>query len=205
MICACLCVHVLPCGSINNRLHLIFLPARPVLARHYRYGTVSACVSVYYKSVFYESGWMVQAGFWHGGFLQLTTPCFKEIRVSTKIKELCLELRTYNIAMARWSSQHVVNLAQSSGRLAGKLDRRCSVGWKYLRWSTASLSHGLSVYVYSIGRGLSRVFWKSWYSFSLSIFLLLKLVVIPAKAFERDYVTIGVGLSVCLFVCYHDN
>ena len=120
-----------------------------MLARHYRYGTVSVCVSVYYKSVFYESGWMVQAGFWHGGFLQPTTPCSKEIRVSTKIKELCLELRTYNIAMARWSSQYVVNLAQSSGRLAGKLDCRCSVGWKYLRWSTASLSHWLSVYVYS--------------------------------------------------------
>ena len=34
-------------------------------------------------------------------------------------------------------------------------------------------------------------------------------VVIPAKAFARDYVITGVGLSVCLsvclFVCYHDN
>jgi len=31
----------------------------------------------------------------------------------------------------------------------------------------------------------------------------------PAKAFARDYVITGVGLSVCLsvclFVCYHDN
>ena len=27
------------------------------------------------------------------------------------------------------------------------------------------------------------------------------LVVIPAKAFARDYVITGVGLSVCLFVC----
>jgi len=27
--------------------------------------------------------------------------------------------------------------------------------------------------------------------------------IIPAKA--RDYVFTGVGLSVCLFVCYHDN
>jgi len=30
-------------------------------------------------------------------------------------------------------------------------------------------------------------------------------VIIPAKAFARDYVITGVGLSVCLFVCYHDN
>ena len=34
-------------------------------------------------------------------------------------------------------------------------------------------------------------------------------LVIPAKAFARDYVITGVGLSVCLFVClsvcYHDN
>ena len=29
--------------------------------------------------------------------------------------------------------------------------------------------------------------------------------VIPAKAFARDYGITGVGLSVCLFVCYHDN
>ena len=28
-------------------------------------------------------------------------------------------------------------------------------------------------------------------------------IIIPAKA--RDYVFTGVGLSVCLFVCYHDN
>ena len=28
-------------------------------------------------------------------------------------------------------------------------------------------------------------------------------LVIPAKA--RDYVFTGVGLSACLFVCYHDN
>ena len=31
----------------------------------------------------------------------------------------------------------------------------------------------------------------------------LSSLVIPAKA--RDYVFTGVGLSVCLFVCYHDN
>jgi len=34
-------------------------------------------------------------------------------------------------------------------------------------------------------------------------------LIIPAKAFARDYVITGVGLSVCLFVClfvcYHDN
>ena len=30
-------------------------------------------------------------------------------------------------------------------------------------------------------------------------------LVIPAKAFARDYVITGVGSSVCLFVCYHDN
>ena len=30
-------------------------------------------------------------------------------------------------------------------------------------------------------------------------------VIIPAKAFARDYVITGVGLSVCLFVCFHDN
>jgi len=34
-------------------------------------------------------------------------------------------------------------------------------------------------------------------------------IIIPAKAFTRDYVIAGVGLSVCLsvclFVCYHDN
>ena len=34
-------------------------------------------------------------------------------------------------------------------------------------------------------------------------------VFIPTKAFVRDYVITGVGLSVCLFVClfvcYHDN
>jgi len=30
-------------------------------------------------------------------------------------------------------------------------------------------------------------------------------IIIPAKAFARDYVITGVGLSVCLFVCYHDN
>ena len=28
---------------------------------------------------------------------------------------------------------------------------------------------------------------------------------IPAKAFARDYGITGVGLSVCLSVCYHDN
>ena len=35
------------------------------------------------------------------------------------------------------------------------------------------------------------------------------LIIIPAKAFARDYVITGVRLSVCLsvclFVCYHDN
>jgi len=30
-------------------------------------------------------------------------------------------------------------------------------------------------------------------------------VIIPAKAFARDYVITGVRLSVCLSVCYHDN
>jgi len=34
-------------------------------------------------------------------------------------------------------------------------------------------------------------------------------LVIPAKAFARDYVITGVSLSVCLsvclYVCYHDN
>ena len=30
-------------------------------------------------------------------------------------------------------------------------------------------------------------------------------LIIPAKAFARDYVITGVGLSVCLSVCYHDN
>ena len=34
---------------------------------------------------------------------------------------------------------------------------------------------------------------------------LVKDVVIPAKAFARDYGITGVRLSVCLFVCYHDN
>jgi len=31
--------------------------------------------------------------------------------------------------------------------------------------------------------------------------LRLIILVIPAKAFARDYVITGVGLSVCLFVC----
>jgi len=35
------------------------------------------------------------------------------------------------------------------------------------------------------------------------------IIIIPAKAFARDYVITGVRLSVqmsvCLFVCYHDN
>ena len=35
--------------------------------------------------------------------------------------------------------------------------------------------------------------------------LFLKYLIIPAKAFARDYVITGVGLSVCLSVCYHDN
>ena len=39
--------------------------------------------------------------------------------------------------------------------------------------------------------------------------LLFIIIIIPAKAFARDYVITGVGLSVCLsvclFVCYHDN
>jgi len=30
-------------------------------------------------------------------------------------------------------------------------------------------------------------------------------LIIPATAFARDYVITGVRLSVCLFVCYHDN
>jgi len=30
-------------------------------------------------------------------------------------------------------------------------------------------------------------------------------VIIPTKAFARDYVITGVGLSVCLYVCYHDK
>jgi len=30
-------------------------------------------------------------------------------------------------------------------------------------------------------------------------------LVIPTKAFARDYEITGVRLSVCLFVCYHDN
>ena len=30
-------------------------------------------------------------------------------------------------------------------------------------------------------------------------------LVIPVKAFVRDYGITGVHLSVCLFVCYHDN
>ena len=30
-------------------------------------------------------------------------------------------------------------------------------------------------------------------------------IVIPAKAFAMDYGITGVRLSVCLFVCYHDN
>ena len=30
-------------------------------------------------------------------------------------------------------------------------------------------------------------------------------IIIPAKAFAMDYVITGVGLSVCLFVCYDDN
>jgi len=34
---------------------------------------------------------------------------------------------------------------------------------------------------------------------------LLAIVFIPAKAFARDYVITGVGLSVCLSVCHHDN
>ena len=29
--------------------------------------------------------------------------------------------------------------------------------------------------------------------------------IIPAEAFARDFVITGVGLSVCLPVCYHDN
>ena len=29
--------------------------------------------------------------------------------------------------------------------------------------------------------------------------------IIPAKDFARDYGITGVRLSVCLFVCYHDN
>jgi len=32
-----------------------------------------------------------------------------------------------------------------------------------------------------------------------------RILIIPAKAFARDYVITGVGLSVCLSVCYHDN
>ena len=30
-------------------------------------------------------------------------------------------------------------------------------------------------------------------------------IIIPAEAFARDYVITGVGLNVCLSVCYHDN
>jgi len=33
----------------------------------------------------------------------------------------------------------------------------------------------------------------------------LAVIIIPAKAFTRDYIITGVGLSVCLSVCYHDN
>jgi len=35
--------------------------------------------------------------------------------------------------------------------------------------------------------------------------LLNSLFIIPAKAFARDYVITGVGLFVCLSVCYHDR
>ena len=31
------------------------------------------------------------------------------------------------------------------------------------------------------------------------------ILIIPAKAFAKDYGITGVRLSVCLFVCYHDN
>jgi len=40
-------------------------------------------------------------------------------------------------------------------------------------------------------------------SHSLVATLIFNLIIIPAKA--MDYVFTGVGLSVCLFVCYHDN
>ena len=33
----------------------------------------------------------------------------------------------------------------------------------------------------------------------------LLIVIIPAKAFARDYGITSVRLSVCLFVCYHDT
>ena len=38
-----------------------------------------------------------------------------------------------------------------------------------------------------------------------NIFSQARDIIIPAKAFARDYVITGVGLSVCLSVCYHDN
>jgi len=34
---------------------------------------------------------------------------------------------------------------------------------------------------------------------------IVMIVIIPVKAFARDYGITGVGFSVCLFVCYHDN
>ena len=42
-------------------------------------------------------------------------------------------------------------------------------------------------------------------SLLLRILTKLFIIIIPAKAFARDNVITGVGLSVCLFVCYHDN
>ena len=37
----------------------------------------------------------------------------------------------------------------------------------------------------------------------LVVVVVVVIIIIPAKA--RDYVSTGVGLSVCLFVCYHVN
>ena len=42
-------------------------------------------------------------------------------------------------------------------------------------------------------------------SILLRILTKLFIIIIPAKAFASYYVITGVGLSVCLFVCYHDN
>jgi len=81
-------------GQTDMQLTVLFLPAISTDTANEVQNSpvsVSACISVYHKSEFYQNGW---TAFWHGNFLQLILQCVNEIQIAVSTNVMLLPFAT---------------------------------------------------------------------------------------------------------------